>query len=40
MEMHVEESKVMRNTRKPFLLNIMIYQKWRMCNISTIWGAR
>jgi hypothetical protein len=37
MEMSVEETKVIRTSRKPSPLQIMIFRSsWRMCNISTI----
>jgi hypothetical protein len=40
MEMNVEETKVMRISRQPYPIKIMIDQKnWRMWNISIFWVA-
>jgi hypothetical protein len=39
IEMNVEKSKVMRISRQPYPIKIMIKNNWRMCNISIIWVA-
>jgi hypothetical protein len=40
MKMNVEKSKVMRISRQPYQIKIMIDQNnWRMWNISVIWVA-
>jgi hypothetical protein len=39
MEMKVEKTKVMRISRQPAAMKIMIKINWRMQNISIIWVA-
>jgi hypothetical protein len=40
MEMNVEKTKVMRISRQPFLVKIMIDKNnWRMWNVLNIWVA-
>jgi len=38
MEMNVDETKVIRISRQPSLIHIMIYEhNWKIFNISAIW---